>query len=66
MLGIPAEPSMRARSGRLSTSAVAGREALKTVSAENLSPQEIARLLARPRIDFSSILKTVGVQQRAR
>ncbi|GBF95053.1 hypothetical protein Rsub_07554 [Raphidocelis subcapitata] len=59
MLGIPAEP--RARSGRLGpNSAIAGGvDALKTVSAENLSPQEISRLLARPRIDFSSILKTV-------
>lgn len=60
MLGIPAEP-LRGRSGRLErSSAVAGGvEAIKTVSAENLSAQEISRLLARPRIDFSSILKTV-------
>ncbi|KAI8469321.1 MAG: histidinol dehydrogenase [Monoraphidium minutum] len=51
---------MSSRSGRLTASAVAGGvNALKTVCAENLSPQEIARLLARPRIDFSSILKTV-------
>jgi hypothetical protein len=60
MLGVPSEP-LRQRSGRLANAAIAGGvDALKTVSAENLSPQEIARLLARPRIDFSSILKTVG------
>jgi hypothetical protein len=60
MLGVPSEP-LRQKSGRLTNSAIAGGvDALKTVSAENLSPQEIARLLARPRIDFSSILKTVG------
>jgi hypothetical protein len=63
MLGIPTEPlSGRSRSGlaRASSAVAGGVEAIKTVSAENLSPQEIARLLARPRIDFSSILKTVG------
>jgi len=62
MLGVPAEPLRSRSSGRLPNAAIAGGvDALKTVSAENLSPQEIARLLARPRIDFSSILKTVCV-----
>jgi hypothetical protein len=63
MLGIPAEPLRQRSLGRLTNSAVAGGvDALKTVSAENLSPQEISRLLARPRIDFSSILKTVRAE----
>jgi len=33
---------------------------LKTVSSENLSDNEIKTLLARPRIDFTSILQTVS------
>lgn len=58
--------------GRLSVAAVASVERmLKTVSAENLSEQEIKKLLARPRIDFTSILGTVSSgrapqQQRGR
>lgn len=52
----------RSRSGRLSVHAVASVErALKRVSVENLSDQEIKALLARPRIDFSSILDVVSV-----
>lgn len=61
MLGIPTEPLRSGSGARRSVNAAiaGGVEALKTVSAENLSAQEIGRLLARPRIDFSSILKTV-------
>jgi hypothetical protein len=33
---------------------------LKSVSAETLSDVEIKKLLQRPRIDFTSILSTVG------
>ena len=68
MLGIPAEPLQRGgHRGRLATgSAVAGGvDALRTVSAENLSTEEIARLLARPRIDFDSILGTVRRERGA-
>jgi hypothetical protein len=56
MLGVPGE-----RGSRLATGATVagGVEALRVVSADALSPQEISRLLSRPRIDFSSILKTV-------
>lgn len=55
----------RSRSGRLSLSAVASTERmLKTVNAETLSDQEIKNLLQRPRIDFTSILSTVGRQQQ--
>uniref|UniRef100_A0A383WJH7 Histidinol dehydrogenase, chloroplastic n=1 Tax=Tetradesmus obliquus TaxID=3088 RepID=A0A383WJH7_TETOB len=51
----------RSRSGRLSLNAVAQAERmLKSVSAENLSDVEIKKLLQRPRIDFTSILGTVG------
>jgi hypothetical protein len=53
--------SQRSRSGRLNANAVASVErALKTVSADNLSDGEIKSLLARPRIDFTSILNTVS------
>jgi hypothetical protein len=48
------------RSSRLSLSAVAGLDrALKTVSSEKLSEQELKNVLARPRIDFTSIHGTV-------
>lgn len=51
----------RNRSGRLHVSAVASIErTLKTVSSENLSEEELKKLLQRPRIDFTSILSTVG------
>jgi hypothetical protein len=51
----------RGRSGRLSLNAVAQAERmLKSVSAETLSDVEIKKLLQRPRIDFTSILGTVG------
>jgi histidinol dehydrogenase len=33
---------------------------LKTYTYDQLSPQEIRGLLQRPRIDFTSILNTVG------
>jgi hypothetical protein len=36
---------------------------LKSVSAENLSEDEIKKLLQRPRIDFTSILGTVSELQ---
>jgi hypothetical protein len=53
----------RNRSGRLHVSAVASIErTLKTVSSENLSEEELKKLLQRPRIDFTSILSTVGLQ----
>lgn len=53
--------SQRSRSGRLNANAVASVErALRTVSADNLSDGEIKHLLARPRIDFTSILNTVS------
>jgi hypothetical protein len=35
---------------------------LKTVSADNMSGDEIKKLLQRPRIDFTSILGTVSSQ----
>jgi hypothetical protein len=51
----------RGRSGRLSLNAVAQAERMiKSVSAETLSDVEIKKLLQRPRIDFTSILSTVG------
>ena len=36
--------------------------ALKTYEADKLSTEELLSLTARPRIDFSSILQTVGRQ----
>lgn len=55
----------RGRSGRLSVNAIASAEqVLKTVSADNLSNDEIKKLLQRPRIDFSSILNTVRYLQQ--
>jgi hypothetical protein len=54
----------RSRSGRLHINAVASIErTLKSVSAENLSEDEIKKLLQRPRIDFTSILGTVSELQ---
>ena len=43
------------------TSAVASglEQALRVYDVEKLSPQELKAVLARPRIDFSSILATV-------
>lgn len=53
----------RNRSGRLHVSAVASIErTLKTVSSENLTEEELQKLLQRPRIDFTSILSTVSPQ----
>lgn len=53
--------SNRSRSGRLHVNAVASIEkTLKTVSAETISEEEIKKLMQRPRIDFTSILGTVG------
>lgn len=54
----------RSRSGRLHVNAVATgiERTVKTVSSENLTEDELKKLLQRPRIDFTSILGTVSTQ----
>lgn len=55
----PAPRSRRAMSATAVASPAVEKVALRTYRADQLSPEELKRVLARPRIDFTSILNVV-------